>query len=280
MSLYQHLEGLYRQFDARYESSDPICLVRRFQKPEDQEVAAVIMASLAFGQVGQILKAGAAVFELMENQPRRFVETFRPAIERRRWKGFYYRMVRGGDLLRLLYGLQRILKRHDRLGDWVRFHYRDSDPHLGVAWSRCVADLREIDRRWWRWERSNGVGFRHLLPDPANHGASKRAFLLLRWMVRKDNVDLGLWPHLPPDKLLIPVDTHIGRLAYNIGLTDSTRLNLQTAREITAQLAQFDASDPVKYDFALSRLGILKLCPRKKEAVKCASCSIVSVCRL
>lgn len=280
MNLHQHLEDMYRRFDARYESSDPVYLVRRFERPEDREIAAVVMASLAFGQVGQILKAGAAVFELMGPSPRRFVDTFRPAIELRRWRNFYYRMVRGGDLLRLLYVLQRILTRFDRIGDWVTHHYHDEDEHLGTAWSRCIADVRQLDRRWWRWERSKGVGFRHLLPDPGNQGASKRVFLLLRWMVRKDSVDLGLWRNLPVHKLLIPVDTHVGRLAYNIGLTDSTRFNLQTAKEITERLARFDASDPVKYDFALSRLGILKLCPRKKEEVKCASCSIVSVCRL
>ncbi len=260
--------------------SDPIRLVRQFSETRDQEIAALIMSSLAFGQVQQINKAGERIFELMDHAPRRFVDSFSPELALKTWRLFYYRMIRHSDVLRLLFALQQLLKRHDELSAWIHSNYKDSDEHLGIAWSRCVKEIKSIDKVRWVWRRSRGVGFGHLLPDPENKSACKRSHLLLRWMVRKDEVDLGLWGRLPKDKLIIPVDTHIARIAYNIGLTDRSDLSSKNAFEITSRLKQMDPDDPVKYDFAMCRLGILKMCPKKRDVEKCRRCPIFEICRL
>ena len=275
----KYLDQLYSTFDESFILSDPIQLVKRFELPQDQEIAAVIVSALAFGQVSQILKAGAFALELMHSSPRRFVESFEPESEIKRWKKFYYRMVQHTDLLRLLFAMKIILKHHENLGEWIYSKYA-TDEHLGITWAKCVDDLKKIDFENWKWGRSKGIGFNHLLPNPANKSACKRANLLLRWMVRSDGIDLGLWKKLPADRLVIPVDTHVQRIAYNIGLTNRLDLSWKTAVEITNELKQLDPDDPVKYDFALCRLGILKMCPKKRNVNKCSRCPIFNICRL
>ncbi|MBX7151056.1 TIGR02757 family protein [bacterium] len=276
----KYLDGLFYSIGQQYISSDPIQIVKKFDNPEDQEIAAIVVSSLAFGQVSQILKAGNMVLSLMENQPSEYVRNFNPSDALKIWKKFYYRMIRHSDMLRLLWVLKSIKIEHASIGQWVLEKYQEDDVHLGITWARCIQDMKIIDRNLWKWTRSKGIGFNHLLPDPGKSSACKRAHLLLRWMVRKDNVDFGIWSGLPKEKLLIPVDTHIQRIAYNIGLTDRRDLSAKTSLEVTSELKKLDPNDPVKYDFALCRLGILKMCPKKRNPIKCSTCPIFAICRL
>jgi uncharacterized protein (TIGR02757 family) len=127
--------------------------------------------------------------------------------------------------------------------------------------------------------RPQDRGAAHILPDPGKGSAAKRLMLLLRWMIRPaDGVDLGLWP-VPASVLLMPVDTHIQKLGYNIGLTDRSGASWKTAEEITAALRRFDPDDPVKYDFALCHLGMLQHCPSRRDPDRCAGCGVKPVCR-
>jgi len=98
-----------------------------------------------------------------------------------------------------------------------------------------------------------------MFPDPKKGSACKRMNLFLRWMVRKDDMDLGLWGEIPTSKLIIPVDTHVARIAKELGLTKQTTANWKMAEEITENLKMFDREDPVKYDFALCHIGMRKL---------------------
>jgi uncharacterized protein (TIGR02757 family) len=121
-------------------------------------------------------------------------------------------------------------------------------------------------------------GLSHLVPDPSKGSASKRLFLYLRWMIRRaDGVDLGLWP-IDPSLLVIPVDTHVHRIARNLGLTRRRDASLRTAMEITAALRRLDPNDPVRYDFALCHMGVSRECPSRRDAEKCARCVVRDVC--
>jgi uncharacterized protein (TIGR02757 family) len=104
---------------------------------------------------------------------------------------------------------------------------------------------------------SQGVKF--MFPNPDKGSACKRINLFMRWMVRKDDLDLGLWKNIPASKLIIPVDTHVSRIAYSLKLTRRRNVSWKMAEEITDKLKRFDANDPVKYDFALCHIGIRKL---------------------
>lgn len=118
-----------------------------------------------------------------------------------------------------------------------------------------------------------------LFPDPFLGSACKRHHLFLRWMVRSgDGIDLGLWRSVSPAGLLVPVDTHMARLARAIGLTDRTAADWRTAEEITASFRAVCPEDPVRYDYALTRVGILGDCTAKRPGA-CGRCPLAPVCR-
>jgi endonuclease III len=103
--------------------------------------------------------------------------------------------------------------------------------------------------------------------------------MYLRWMVRREAPDLGLWRHLDPADLVMPVDTHVLRIAQLTGLTDRKAANWKTAVEITARLRVFSPSDPVRYDFALAHLGISAGCTGAVSPA-CEGCAMRPVCRV
>src|SRR5207253_6247793 len=120
---------------------------------------------------------------------------------------------------------------------------------------------------------------RFLLSSPADGSACKRMLLYLRWMLRADDgVDVGAWAGVaPPSKLLIPLDTHTFRITRYLGLTARKQGDWRAAEEVTAALARLEPEDPVRYDFALCRLGILDLCPAKRDEKKCVPCDLYDV---
>jgi uncharacterized protein (TIGR02757 family) len=98
-------------------------------------------------------------------------------------------------------------------------------------------------------------------------------------MVRRTPPDRGLWTFVDPAKLVMPLDTHVHRIATFLGLSDRKSGDWKTARALTDALARFDPADPVRYDFALCRLGILDLCSRKQKKENCDVCLLRDVCR-
>ena len=98
-----------------------------------------------------------------------------------------------------------------------------------------------------------------LIPSFLGNSAFKRLNLFLRWMVREDNVDPGGWRGIPRSDLIIPLDTHMYRISIKLGFTARKQADIKTATEITGAFKKFDRDDPVKYDFALTRLGMNKI---------------------
>ena len=134
---------------------------------------------------------------------------------------------------------------------------------LGALFRRRLdasdADTMPAAARFVEFLRCRSGGFRQcLLPSPESGSACKRLNLFLRWMVRADAVDTGLWRDVPPSMLVVPLDTHLFRISKRFGLTSRSSADLKTAREITGGFRRISPEDPVKYDFALTRLGIVK----------------------
>ena len=122
------------------------------------------------------------------------------------------------------------------------------------------------------WSRIHGIANIRI-------SACKRLLLYCRWMIRPDDgLDLGLWS-LSPAVLVMPIDTHVHRIARNLGLTDRNDASWVTAAEVTSALREFDAEDPVKYDFALCHLGISGDCPSRRDPQICQGCSLRAHCR-
>ncbi|MBW2258057.1 MAG: DUF2400 family protein, partial [Deltaproteobacteria bacterium] len=123
-------------------------------------------------------------------------------------------------------------------------------------------------------------GFRTFLPSPTGGSACKRWNMFLRWMVRPptEGIDLGLWDSLPPSALVVPLDTHVLRIARLVGLTRRRDGSWRTAAEITANLRLLDPDDPVRFDFALAHLGISGACKGRRDEAVCSACPLRPVC--
>jgi uncharacterized protein (TIGR02757 family) len=122
-------------------------------------------------------------------------------------------------------------------------------------------------------------GFAYLTPHPASGSAIKRWLLLMRWLVRPDDgADLGLWRAVDCADLLIPLDTHTSRLSRALGLTSRATVDLQMAREVTAQLATVAPHDPVALDMPLCHLGIARDCLHRYAETICEGCALRPLC--
>ena len=96
-----------------------------------------------------------------------------------------------------------------------------------------------------------------------------------------DGVDLGLWNapgRLGPKDLVLPLDTHVHRTAVDVGLTRRTVPDWKAAREATDALARLDPDDPVRFDFALVRPGIVGRCTHRTVRAICTPCELRACC--
>src|SRR5207302_389455 len=122
---------------------------------------------------------------------------------------------------------------------------------MGPSPARFARAFLDADLRAVFPHGRSSRGYRHLFPLPSVGGPCKRLLLFLRWMVRREAPDFGLWTGVSPSRLLIPVDTHVENMSRAVGLTRRRSRNWRMAEEITGRLAVLDPADPVKYDFAL-----------------------------
>jgi uncharacterized protein (TIGR02757 family) len=132
----------------------------------------------------------------------------------------------------------------------------DIGPALDRFSTRALAfDLRPA---YGRLPARPGVCY--FFPRPSAGRACKRLNLYLRWMVRRDAVDLGVWTRVRPGQLIVPLDTHVIRLGRCLRLTTYTSPGWRMAADITEALRRLDADDPVRFDFALCHVGMMGAC--------------------
>ncbi len=276
VGLKRALDELYATFDKRYMRSDPLEYARRFRGRNDREIVAFVAASLAYGNTKQIRRSIEDLLWRMKPSPHEFVIRSTPRRLLKRLKGFRHRFDRDRDVACMLYFLKEALKKYGSLEAAFARHYRDSDENTGPALTGFVEEMLTCDHSsFYRGkELPRNAGVRRFFASPRSGSACKRLNLFLRWVVRNDKLDLGLWKKIPASKLVIPLDTHVARVARNIGLTRRKAANWKTAVEITEALKKFDPNDPIKYDFSLARPGIIGLCKSRE----CYICPIRKFC--
>jgi uncharacterized protein (TIGR02757 family) len=274
------LDRLYQDFDTSYLSLDPLELVRRYPDPKDQEITGFIAAALAIGQVDLIRKAVGEVLEKMGASPNVFVRRFDAQRDAGLFDDFVYRFYRGRDVGLLLSWAGDVVRHYGSLEGLFLKGYHADDPDIGSALSRFVQYLLTRDPfPFYSRTPEKGSSIRHFLADPADGSTCKRLNLFLRWMVRSDTPDLGVWRSIPPSKLIMPIDTHIARLAPLLGLTSRKSADWKMAVEITESLRKLDPNDPVKYDFALCTIGKLNTCSDDLQQSTCRLCPLNGFCR-
>jgi len=259
---------------------DPVSLVRRYAEPGDQEVVGLICASLAYGRVDLFMPVLSRLLGAMGPSPRAFCFSLSERRDFSPFAGLVYRFNLGADLACLAWAIGEALRVHGSLEALFLGELRRASD-VRAALAGFTAWLRGRDFTTVRRALGHPRAMGHLLPDASRGGASKRLLLYLRWMARgPDEVDLGAWRGLSPRELVIPVDTHIGRMGRNLGLTRRRDLSWRTAEEITAALRLLNPDDPVGYDFALCHFGMSGACPPRRSAARCRRCELLPVCRL
>jgi uncharacterized protein (TIGR02757 family) len=278
--LREPLERLYREFDygARI-ARDAIEFPLRYPAPDDREVVDLLTACLAYGRVDLFSRQLEHVLRAMAPSPAAFIREFDPRRDGKAFDAFIYRFNRPRDLVAFCVATRDLLARHGTLEK--AFAAGDPDPAraIGPALERFARGYWEADVRAFFPRGRLSRGYKHLFPLPSAGGPCKRLHLFLRWMVRRQAPDFGLWTSVSPARLLMPVDTHIENMSRAIGLTSRRSRNWKMAEDITARLALVDPADPVKYDFALCHKRMSGDCRDRRDAVVCAPCGLRAVCR-
>ena len=250
MAIGEHadvLEALYRDLNRRRcVHPDPLEFLYGYDCPGDREIVALVASSLAIGRVAGILKSVRAVLDVMGPAPSRYLAGATGAQLARSLEGFRHRFIAGCNVAALLAGSKRLIERHGSLGQCFMGLMQPGDRTVLPALKRFTDHLA----------RAAGDDCRRCLPDPARGGACKRLNLMLRWLVRRDRVDPGGWEAVGAEKLVIPLDTHMHKIALAMGTTRRQSATMRTALEITEAFRLVCPEDPVRYDFALTRLGI------------------------
>ncbi len=274
--LREVLENLYQKYN-RFEliKPDPLQFVYRYSNERDMEIAGFLAASLAYGRVQQIEKSVDKLLGRMEAGPYEFVMSFNGKC-RNLLKDFKHRFNSGDDISDLLELLRDVLKEHGSLEEYFMQGYEPGDDAVVDAISDFCKGL--LDRYKQKRRRSVSKGLMYLLCDPANGSACKRLNLFLRWMVRDDAVDAGIWKSIDKAKLVVPIDVHMARLCRFLRLYEKKTVSLNAALEITQAFAEIEPSDPVKYDFALSRIGIVEDCNGTYRP-QCEDCELLEFCK-
>jgi uncharacterized protein (TIGR02757 family) len=257
------LEELYEKLNRReYVSPDPLQFLYDYPDLRDREIVGVIASSIAFGNVKAIVSsARKAIFSI--SKPYEVVANSNAEELERVLKGFKHRVFSPSDFAVFLAGVGAAAKKHGSIEACFRCHYREYHNTLmetAVAVVHEVEESARLSSGTQSFNPTSSRGFKWLLSSTSPSGAMKKWNLFLRWMVRSDAVDPGGWNGFPKSKLVIPLDTHMLRIAQHLGLTNRAAANRACALEVTEAFRSISPDDPVKYDFALTRLGIRDDC--------------------
>lgn len=269
------LDKLYDKYNhRRLIKPDPLQFVYKYSDPRDMEIAAFLAAALAYGRVQQIEKSLTDLLGRMGTSPFKFVRDFDKQ-KRQKLKSLKHRFTSGDDISDLLELLKKVLNRHSSIEEFFLQGYNPDDKNIIPALSKFCDSLLNMYAKTHRRPAPKQLSY--LLTRPAEGSACKRLNLFLRWMVRNDDVDAGLWKRTDKAKLIVPVDVHMGRLCRILGLHDRKVVSLSTAVKITESFAEIEPADPVKYDFALSRIGIIQGCTGRFRN-GCELCELFNFC--
>lgn len=231
--------------------ADPISIPKMFALKQDIEIMGLFAAVLAWGQRVTILNNCKKLIDGFEGKPYEFV-IHSSQKDWKRFEGFVHRTFNYDDLLYFLYFLQQYYQKYDSLEQLFLQGIRKGDTNLENSLNHFKKSFFENKQHLKRTEKH--------ISSPAQKSACKRLNMYLRWMVRKDNagVDFGIWENISPSFLLCPLDVHVSRTARELGLLKRPQDDWNAVLELTDKLVAFDPKDPIKYDFALYGLGVLK----------------------
>ena len=228
--------------------SDPVQIPHLFSQKEDIEIAGFLSATIAWGNRKMIIKNSHKMMDLMGNAPYDFVMSHSEN-DLERLETFVHRTFNGQDFASFIRSLKNIYENHNGL---------ESVYAKNQELKTMQNSISEFKKTFF--EIPHQFRTQKHISDPLNNSAAKRINMYLRWMVRQDTkgVDLGIWKSISPASLSCPLDVHSGNVARKLGLLTRKQNDGKALAELDLKLREFDANDPVKYDFALFGLGVFE----------------------
>ncbi|HHW20377.1 MAG TPA: TIGR02757 family protein [Thermodesulfovibrio thiophilus] len=243
-NLKEMLENLYSGFNFEEAvQNDPIKFPKKYTEKEDIEVSAFVASSFAYGSIKVFCRFLETLFMIMGQSPFDFLMNFNAGrfMEKLDKK---YRFNSVHDIAALLFIIRSLLQQSS-----FESYFISNSIVNGI--SNFVSRALAIDLTAIYGRDIKTRGLIHFFSHPAKLSPCKRINLFLRWMVRDQDVDFGLWKNIKPSDLIIPLDVHIWKVSKELGLTKKINKNLKTAIEITEFLKKINSEDPLKYDFVL-----------------------------
>ncbi len=226
--------------------SDPIQVPKKFSTRENIETAAFLTATISWGNRQSIIKNALKLMAAMDFQPHDFILNSSPS-DLNGLKNFVHRTFNGDDCIYFIRSLKNIYLNHGGLQAVFEKGFQNEN-----SIKSALAHFHHI------FFELKGERTRKHVSNVEKGASAKRLNMFLRWMIRKDAVDFGIWTGIPVSELMLPLDVHTGNTARKLGLLHRKMNDWKAVEEITSQLRKFDPADPVKYDFALFGLGVFE----------------------
>lgn len=229
--------------------SDPIQVPHLFERKEDIEIAAFLTATIAWGNRKSIINNARKMMGLLENAPFDFVMNHQKK-DLKLVENFIHRTFNSEDFVCFIRNLQYVYQNHGGLENVFKKNAEAETLQPSIHQFKKI--FFENSSRLIRTQKH--------VSDPLNGSAAKRINMFLRWMVRNDRkgVDFGIWKSLSPAQLSCPLDVHSGNVARKLDLLARKQNDAKAVAELDNMLRKMNASDPVKYDFALFGLGVFE----------------------
>jgi len=231
-----------------YSSDDPVWYLHSLNDDKEIEIAGFILACFAYGRVDIMNNFTDSLFKRIRGSIYEFTVNFGKR-DKQYFNHLQYRFNNGNDISYLFRQIQKAYLDYGSLKELFLTDYSSEDKNILKPLNYFTCFLKK--------NVPEDSGFHYLVPDSSKNSACKRLNLFLRWMVRKDEIDMGIWGgEVDKSKLIIPVDIHVYRISKQLNLVNRNSCDMKYAIELTNKLKEFDPEDPVKYDFALCHIGI------------------------
>ena len=236
------LDELVKKYETKeFIKNDPIQFPHKGKSKEEIELLGFLASLFAYGNRKIFINKLNQLFELSDNDVLNYIKNG----DFKNLKGFEYRFAKDFDIIQIYKCLSKLYNKSQGLEELFKYGY-EKENMLQIV----------VDYFYSNVSDKVGQGFFHMIPNPKNGGAMKRMNMFLRWMVRKSDVDLGIWQFIKPSELLIPLDVHVARVSTNMGLLQRKSNDFKAVLELTEQLKRFCPEDPIKYDFAMFAFGV------------------------
>jgi uncharacterized protein (TIGR02757 family) len=256
--LKQKLDYHYRAFDKTQISPDPLQFLHIFDSERDIEIIGFISSVFAYGNVRQIINTLNLLVDLLGEHPYDFIKNMDKKKVQLYFGKIIHRFYTPLDVQKFILALSSIINDKESLKNLFLKFYFEHNNEINLKNPLSKFSNHFLNLLLNEYPKLT-PGYRFMFADPMTGSACKRMNLFLRWMIRKDELDFGIWSVVPADKLIIPVDTHVARICKILKLTKRKNVSWKMAEEITENLKKFDPVDPVKYDFAICHIGMRKM---------------------